>query len=142
MPGIGIHRNPGLLSNSHVSELRLLVVSNDPHLGERRERGDLAPDAHQLAGLDPALSDDTVLRCGDRRVFKVEPRHDECSASGGDGGLALCDLCVEDRQFTLRGLRLGSILREFRLEPRASGFQAFPWLQWKRIRSEAGAAVG
>src|SRR5215469_7381914 len=56
MSGKGIDGDARLLPNRHVSELRLLVVGNDPHLRERSERRDLAADAHQLAGLDLAQS--------------------------------------------------------------------------------------
>jgi len=40
----------------------------------------------------------------------------------------LCDLCFEDSELALRGLRLGSILHELRLELRVGGFKPFPCL--------------
>src|SRR5580700_7855482 len=109
MSGKRIHGNSCRLPNRHVGELRLLIVGNYPYVRQGSQRRDLASDAHQLAGLDLALSDYTVLRCGDRRVLQVESGYDERGPSGGDGCVALCDLCFEDTELALRGLRLGSI---------------------------------
>src|SRR5271163_4255499 len=97
VPWKRVDRDFRLLSDSHMCQLRFLIVGNDPNVGQGRESRDLTAYAHQLSWFYLTLPDHTVLSRCDRGVAEVDPRGIECGSLCGDGRLALCDLCFEDR---------------------------------------------
>src|SRR5271167_2035044 len=121
VPWERVDRDFRLLPDSHMGQLRFLVVCNHPNVGQGRESRDLTAYSHELSRFDLTLSDHTVLSRCDRGVAKVDPRGIERGSLRGDGGLALCDLCFEDRELALRRECLRAILRKLRGNLRPNG---------------------
>ena len=116
MSGKGIDGNFRLLPDGHMGQLRFLVVGNHPDVRQRGECRDLTAHTHQLSGLDLALTDHPVLSRSDGGVPEIDVGGIECGALRGDRRLALCELCLEDRELPLGSTCLRTVLRELRLE--------------------------
>ncbi len=142
MPREGVDGDFRLLPDGHVSQLRFLVVGDDPYVRQGREGRDLTAHAHQLPGFDLALSDHAVLSRRDGGVPDIELGRIECCALRGDRR-------PRSARFALQGPRAGARRRApgrgfASAAPRVAHgwWPAFRSPRWKRIRSRAvGAAL-
>src|SRR3981189_736644 len=121
MAGKGIYPDLRFLIRGHVRQLSFLVVGDDPHMRQGRERGDLGPGPDVLAGFDLTLADDAVLGRDDAGVGQIQGTDLEMCALTADRSLDLRLLRGEYPELLHRGVGLRAVLRQLRGELSTGG---------------------
>src|SRR5271168_4103375 len=122
VPGKAVDSDFSPLADSHVRDLSLLVIGDNPNaLG--CQGGDLSTGTHQLARFDLPMAEDAVLRSGDGGVVQVELRHHESRASNFERRFVLSQLTIDHRERAFRRACLRPILGKLCLELSMSGLE-------------------